>query len=1089
MGCTITGGQYAAGVAAYRYNSNVGLYTGCLVEDCTITVYSESTSVRAAVGGIAGQHRGYVKNCSVVGCTIGSTSASGLTEAGGLIGVNYYSTTTADSQVMDVENCSVADCDIYGTSAGGAAGKAVGVTFRYISVTDTDVAAQDTSGTGADAYAGGLAGYYQQSRYSTASYRYGRVSGFAFTGTVTASGGSGGDTYASGLFYFDPGVQYYAATTTSSVNYFNSQKIPVALGGTVYTTTAAEGTPTVENAASSTYQPTVENIILAATSISSSGYVEPVAYHAMQDQCFQEYAIVSGSDYGFVDTTDYTGEAESTYAGTITNLYLYNGTSITGTAGSSTFSGKTVGLTSSETTDGTTVTAGDFYLYGAEYVDGYSDTTQKNSDVTYTLGQSVLWSNVLATYWTSYDNATYGYVPYVTNSYSTVLPGQLGSGVSMYASDGTTLLEEVYLAANNVTARKLPLFVDLAAGNSLASLSLAASATAAELPDVAVYASGGDILNIEFDSENLPYGESTAASAEVWFTLTDADGDPVTLTGEDAPELTDVVVGVSTDAGVTTYEYEEGYYVTSRVLSMYYDYAADFTLTVYTWDEDGDIMSEAYAVDADSLAVSVSTWDDYWAYIGTDGTTVTMGSGTTVYDDGYDLGSTGETFVNLYAGCALTSEGRVLDVETGTWTAAGTSCQVLSEAVPLCTGTSYGYTIDTFATFTYTRDAGYVSNLMMVSRNGLMLTVSFDDGVAIQRNGMVVDYVSETAYMTVLNTETGKLLDYGTELNTPSGFSNSGIAQISNNLLNSSTNHILMGKTTGGGIWAFDYVTGESIDLGEAAESTVTLFSYVQSVASSLFSLRSSSAVNYSSVAATAASLEEYLEESTAAVDDESETAASDGGAAVSAADESGTTDESGAAASGSSIAAAAEEGSAASESGEAAAAEEGTEAVSDGSTATDSDNMIIVASESSEEAAADESSESVTSNGTASDDSSENTENTDDGSASEDGTENTATGSTGSAANTNTAVSAVYNASTGEYEYYTAEELLTGAFEETESLADRYPDYVAGEITADSGSENSGMALRLILILFAGVAVLTLTLYFTQTYRRKKRQ
>lgn len=478
-----------------------------------------------------------------------------------------------------------------------------------------------------------------------------------------------------------------------------------------------------------------------------------------------------------------------------------------------------------------------------------------------------------------YRHMTDSYMPYLrnrdsANNYAT-LPVQEG----FYEKDGTLV---PYSVEDAVCSGGVP----VPGGTSTLSLTRALwlfGRASEPAPKVRAYAAGANILNVEFDS-NIPYLDPDYFGT-CWFTV-EADGEDVVL-----PE------GVLARTAFTDEDGRErtGYYIDNRVYSLYYDFRTELKVTA--WSEFFDPMTGESYLDSqecevlpEDVARRVMTWDDSYAYINNQD----MLNGT-IGKISHDGG-----FVNLYGGMALTADGQLVDLtglagrsgseddveeedgseaENGVeeedgpstpdgapepvYTEAATALEPLPQSVPLYSGTYGGYGIETYAGFTSTTlgEERYTNSRQLFVKNGQLFTTGTmgEDNRPVQ-DGYILDTYQNYRYLTVLeNGARTELKDVEQPIHYPSGFANYNIAHISNTLNNSADSHIVLGCYEAGGIWGFDYFTGEWLDLDSDANGGNFLTYLLGSVKARFFNTIPASNPDYDNALALETSLGVYL--------------------------------------------------------------------------------------------------------------------------------------------------------------------------------------------------------------------------------------
>ncbi|MCD8098148.1 MAG: hypothetical protein LUE31_09005 [Lachnospiraceae bacterium] len=414
----------------------------------------------------------------------------------------------------------------------------------------------------------------------------------------------------------------------------------------------------------------------------------------------------------------------------------------------------------------------------------------------------------------------------------------------------STLLESQYTWTGAIASSELNIAIpDDGSSASLTSLQ-------ATLQTASIHAGSVETLTIEFTESE---GNSYSASA-VSTTLALLFG------GVNAAE--EMVSGEPSDIIVTVYD-ESGAVVATTtlantVLTIPYDYNSELELTL-----DNGLETASYIIQPSDYQRKVLVWDDGYYLICSDGLTNQDGEVLTAsgWSDAEDADAL--TILNLADGQALTDDGEIYDLESGTCTR--NISETVAEAAA-SSGTADDYTVvetvadtedvesegfltENQAIYSFSTDAGqvesyrnfsYIISDSGVTRQETMLpfkdgsSVGFDPDVELDPFGILYDtYLGET-YLAVLSE--GELVTYsfGDTLTWPEEVSTSGIAQMSNTLNTDQT--ILIILYTDGSAIVFDYLSGEILNTfdSETEESGGGFISYLISAfshwASSLMS-------------------------------------------------------------------------------------------------------------------------------------------------------------------------------------------------------------------------------------------------------------
>ncbi|MFI3238521.1 MAG: hypothetical protein R3Y47_10930 [Lachnospiraceae bacterium] len=357
------------------------------------------------------------------------------------------------------------------------------------------------------------------------------------------------------------------------------------------------------------------------------------------------------------------------------------------------------------------------------------------------------------------------------------------SAIYAYDVDDNMYNGGIILPESSYSTRDGGFWADLAAN----TLSLMSGFFADDFIDVNVYASGVDLINIELSEDP---GDSLYYEIEV-------DGSIV----------------------------EEGSWDSeSCTMTMTWDYSTDFTLTLRN---STDVLSWDFA--SEDVVNTVMTYGTGYWY---------LCSGI-CYDMNNDSISDNATFIHMYNGYVLDSNGNIWDVASEAITDTITSFQVQTDPTPIWSGTINGIEVESFATYSMA-STGMKYTQMMVKDDVVYTLPATGEGIG----SFIIDTYSGSIYETTLISN-GSLTDWEEELVYPEDFANGSIAETSNNLYASS--HIILVRYESGQLVAFNYLTGDVYDVYSDVLETVSLASFamnsIQTMSSnfSFFSTDSSS--------------------------------------------------------------------------------------------------------------------------------------------------------------------------------------------------------------------------------------------------------
>ncbi len=240
--------------------------------------------------------------------------------------------------------------------------------------------------------------------------------------------------------------------------------------------------------------------------------------------------------------------------------------------------------------------------------------------------------------------------------------------------------------------------------------------------------------------------------------------------------------------------------ITEKTLSFTYDFTSDVTLVV-----SGSEGENVYTASGADLAHYVSAAGGSYYYITNEG--VARGTGKNPLPTRY-----GE-YVNIFGGKALEKDGSIIDLETGTVTAARDRMTVLGEQrtpEPLYEGQFGNYRIETYADYSVTTD---VDSGISTNRDGFLFYTdgntlqSIRTGEKLRSDTVILWCESGNTYFAALGSDRklNVLLDGAFKV--PEGVSTEGISEMSNSR-DLRTPYCIV-RYANGGLCAFNFVTGE----------------------------------------------------------------------------------------------------------------------------------------------------------------------------------------------------------------------------------------------------------------------------------------
>ena len=365
--------------------------------------------------------------------------------------------------------------------------------------------------------------------------------------------------------------------------------------------------------------------------------------------------------------------------------------------------------------------------------------------------------------------------------------------------------------------------------------------TEGELPGLEVYASGAGSINLEFDRDVTkdaeagigmrPVVDEEDASADDRSMAAAADSSDEAQKPADETENGDTLYDMDADFAYGDTEAAAPEYrvrilsgqdvladeaITGRVMTFSYDYQTPLTAEV----TDG-VQSEEYEIDPDELAHSVMVNGDSWYYL------TAGGAGT---PEGVKAGE----YIHLFNGCALDLDGNITDLENGSIIGTAGSNGEKLDTVPLYDWDYAGYELQVYKNFTLSAEPMALSEddseeasvlpYQAIVKNGELSLFNAQNPVS--PDGWIIDHYQDESFMTVLG-EDGKLADIGKdEIKLPDGFQNASIGEISNTAYADAP--IVVGRYNSGKVFAFNYLTGENLEVVQNDEDVVNLVDFAK---------------------------------------------------------------------------------------------------------------------------------------------------------------------------------------------------------------------------------------------------------------------
>ena len=287
-----------------------------------------------------------------------------------------------------------------------------------------------------------------------------------------------------------------------------------------------------------------------------------------------------------------------------------------------------------------------------------------------------------------------------------------------------------------------------------------------ELPDIKVYSSDVDKLNIDFSNvDKISYFEIYVDDKKV----------------------------ASSD-------------ILKRTYTISYDYQSD--LKIYISDE---LNKKSLVFKPSDLLNKVSVYGNKYAYI---------------YDGKLsgNFKSPKEKFVHIYEDKALNEKGAIFDITKEGYISGDNELktELLVESKPLYSFTYNDVKIDTFGLYSIIHRVNsdiYFDNQVFVKDGTLEIV---DSSLDIVNNSVIVDEYAKKNYSTVLGND-GTIYNLKSEIKFPRNFDNSKIEYMSNNINSKNSMVVVMYET--GKVVIFDYRTGKLIT-SKRATSDISIIDY-----------------------------------------------------------------------------------------------------------------------------------------------------------------------------------------------------------------------------------------------------------------------
>ena len=191
-------------------------------------------------------------------------------------------------------------------------------------------------------------------------------------------------------------------------------------------------------------------------------------------------------------------------------------------------------------------------------------------------------------------------------------------------------------------------------------------------------------------------------------------------------------------------------------------------------------------------------------------------------------------YIHLFNGCALDLDGNIIDLESGSIIGTAGSNGEKLDTVPLYDWDYAGYELQVYKNFTLSAEPMALSEedseeasvlpYQAIVKNGELSLYNAQNPVS--PDGWIIDHYQDESFMTVLG-EDGKLADIGKdEIKLPDGFQNASIGEISNTAYADAP--IVVGRYNSGKVFAFNYLTGENLEVVQNDEDVVNLVDFAK---------------------------------------------------------------------------------------------------------------------------------------------------------------------------------------------------------------------------------------------------------------------
>ena len=700
------------------------------------------------VGGVIGRSVGRIKDAKAENCTVIGTG----NYVGGIVGTSEYSTTSISSTNSD--NYAVAGANAKNVTITGSMNYVGGIS-GYIVGTMSGAVLENSIVTSSGSNVGGIAGFYTGytggSASSIASSNFFLWHSYSVNSTVKGLnnvGGIAGNFIYGNIQYCYVGNTSITATNNSAggiVGYFDNSRLS-----------------NIQYKANIKYNfiANTEDDKAVIANNSVGGLIGSTAKQLNYDEDIEKYNNVEcnlvvtdiASPGNYIDMG--IGSVASSEMGTIqsqymNNIYVYN---------CSRLNGSQVGGLAEEKDNYTMVSSSELStnIYTKNDKIYETEVDEDGNEI-----QKVIGNKGLNFGYSRYDYSN-GYFPTLKTNYSANL--YWGSGnlnivqnkipipnrTVEFTEDAVSLEDAMLLEDMEVSVMSLDILQD------------------EELPDISVYASDIDKINIEFRN------------------LNDSAKFKVTSENETIIEPSDIK---------------------ENVYTLKYDFETPLEITVYNTS-----YSYKKQINPEDVRNLLAIANDEYLYLSED----TVNSNKRTLDGKY---------CNLYKNKILDKDGNIYDISTmNKIESTNKEVKLLDTQKTIAETNIDNKTIQTFAHCSKVTqgDKSTYKEQQIFVKNGYMYVI---DGKMDNKNGSaIIDTYNNKQYETILG-EDGVMYDLLTKINYPSNFKNKDIIAMTSNIENN--NNVVLVYYANGKVYGFNYVTGEEVYDNNVKDENVNLANYI----------------------------------------------------------------------------------------------------------------------------------------------------------------------------------------------------------------------------------------------------------------------